>query len=563
MSVSRWIRHLFVATQVTLVALAPALLPTPPAGTPAARPGSPSLKVPKTPLTSPGVPQAQEPEQIFFDDFGGPLTDNWEQVSSSTPERTAPVTKDGRTAVKITPEGNLMSHQPIPYDVGTTYRVTSSLTMPRRRGVHPSFWLRTKDSAKVGEMDVVESWGGRSRCSRVHVGFYWAYYPAPAGTVQCQGANYPDDLYEWHEYSVEFTYMGPGRDPATHHALPTRFFVDGRETWAAPNSPLAAEFLRLQNKRNCPDAEQPSCGVAGDKEGEAPGEGPAMYVDYVKVERIGRAPVSTTPNIYAVRDDGTNPVELHTLDATTGYASFTVQTPLALVTPGRRYTVGDVNGDLVSDLYVVGPAPDNPDIADIQVLDGATGFSTVVAQASLPAGRLLARSTTLAAGDYNNDGQGDLYVLRRTGKRPRVDVLDAASGFTTTLASAVAGTPRLPARYWDLAVGDYDNDGRDDLYAINRQDRGRTAVHVLDAGSGFKEFLNQSYAAIPTLTRGAWAVAVADQNNDGRDDLYAVDRDDRGKASVHVMDASTGFATFLFESPTALSAITDPGWQIP
>lgn len=562
MPVSRWIRHLFVASQVILVALAPALLPTPPAGTPTAKPGSPSLKVPKTPVTSPGVPAAQEPEQIFFDDFVAPLTDSWEHTATSTPERTIQVVKDGRTAVKVAPEGNLISRASIPYDIGTTYRVTAELTMPKRGGVHPSLWLRTKESTKVGEMDVVESWGGR-QCGRVHVGFYWAYSPTPEGVVQCQGANYPDDLSDWHSYAVEFTYMGPGRDPATHHALPTRFFVDGVETWAAPNSPLAAEFLRLQNKRNCPEAEQPSCGVVGDTEGERPGEGPAMFVDYVRVEKVGRAPVSTTPNLYAVKDDGTNPVELHTLDATTGYASFTVQTPLALISPGRRYTIGDVNGDLVSDLYVVGPAPDNPDLATIQILDGASGFATVVAAATVPAKRLLARSTTLAAGDYNNDGHGDLYVLSRTGKRPRIDVLDGANGFTASLVSAVAGTPRLPARYWDLAVGDYDNDGRDDLYAINRQDRGRTAVHVLDAASGFKDFLNQSYAATPSLTRGAWAVAVADQNNDGRDDLFAVDRNDHGVASVHVMDAATGFSTFLFESPTALPAITDPAWQIP
>lgn len=547
-----WIRSLTLVAIAAGVVLTTGILPVTPAVAPAAPRGMvlEAMDVPVGPRVV-STPR-DEGRAVFTEEFDRPLTDQWTHVSSSTPERTPLIERDGRTAVQVRPEGNLMALSPVPYDVGTTYRATAVLQMPQRSGgVHPSFWLRTNDAAKVGELDVVESWGG-DRCGRVHVGFYWQYFPA-AGTVSCQGDNYPADLDEWHEYSVEFTYMGPGRDPALHHALPTRFFVDGTETWAAPNSPLAPEYLRLQNKRNCPDEEQPSCGETS--------TGPSMYVDSVTVEVVGRQPVSTTPDLHLVRDDGSSPVELHTLDATTGLASYRRQQTIP-VTPGARYATGDLNGDLVTDLYAVSPAGEG--LSAVQVLDGASGFTTTSTQATVGTAALDVTDHALAVGDYNSDGRDDLYAVRTQGDgRTEIQVLDAATGFTTALVAGTTVAPALPERPWQFEVGDYDGDGRDDLYAINRRDRGRTSVHVLDAADGFQSFLSQTYTTAPALDRAAWGLTVADQNNDGRDDLWAVRRDDSGVVSVHVLDAATRFSGYLYESPTVQPAISDDAWKLP
>ena len=65
---------------------------------------------------------------------------------------------------------------------------------------------------RVGEIDVVESWGGKARCERVLAAYYWRYSP-PLGDKACLGDKYPEDMSQWHEYAAEFTYMAPGRDP--------------------------------------------------------------------------------------------------------------------------------------------------------------------------------------------------------------------------------------------------------------------------------------------------------------------------------------------------------------
>ena len=157
------------------------------------------------------------------------------------------------------PEAHLGSLAPVPFEVGTTYRVSATLQMPAETGVHPAFWLRTDDTQRVGEIDVVESWGGKPRCERVLAAYYWRYSP-PLGDKACLGDKYPEDMTEWHEYAVEFTYMGPGQDAAAVSPVPTRFFVDGVETWSTDHAPVAPEHMRLQVKRNCPDEEQPTCG---------------------------------------------------------------------------------------------------------------------------------------------------------------------------------------------------------------------------------------------------------------------------------------------------------------
>ena len=103
-------------------------------------------------------------------------------------------------------------------------------------------------------------------------------------------------------------------------------------------------------------------------------------------------------------------------------------------------------------------------------------------------------------------------------------MLDSATGFQTELADAdTAGAVARPGR-WQVATGDYDFDGRDDLYLVDLQSDGRTAVHVLDAATGFTSFLAQTFTAAPALDPDTWSVSTADHNGDGRDDLVLVNR---------------------------------------
>ncbi|WP_181312508.1 family 16 glycosylhydrolase [Nocardioides campestrisoli] len=537
-----WFRELVVMVS-TLIA---SMLPVPPAA-------------PDPPVVAAAAPAVGTTvEQVFLDEFTATPTgapgEQWVHQASSTPERTELTAVDGRSVLRVRPEGNLMSRDPVPYRVGETYRVSAMVKMPRSTGTHPAFWLRSHLPDRVGEIDVVESWGGTGRC-RVQVAFYWRYFPRE-GTMECLGDRYPADVSGWHEYAAEFTYAGPGEDPATAVAAPTRLFVDGVETWSAPHSPVTPEYLRLQHKRNCPDDQQPSCG-------EPPGvvAGPSMYVDWVKVERLGRGMATAQPaGVQAVTGTAAGTTELHALDAGTDYTGFSTQTALPLVPQEWRMARGDYDGDRVQDLYAVDPA------GTVHVLDGAAGFQAFLAhdagaaQVDLSAEAVLA----LRVGDADGDGRGDLHVVGRDGSgNAVVTVLDAASGFAEVISSASTPLPAVESPEWSWGVGDHDNDGVADLHAVNLAGRGGTVeVHVLDGSTGFQTVLTRTSTAMPALDPATWTATWGDHDGDGRVDLQLVDRDDAGRTSVHVLSAASGFAEFLVQQASPLGATTDPAWRL-
>ncbi len=528
-----WLLELLVAVQF----LSPTMPPVP------------DLVVPETPLVS--AAPAAGPVEVYDDGFDLPYAERWAHVGSSDADRITQTTYDGRTVLEMRPEAHLGSLSTVPFEVGTTYRVSATLSMPRETGVHPAFWLRTDDTQRVGEIDVVESWGGRPRCQRVLVAYYWRYSP-PLGDKACLGDRYPEDMTQWHDYSVEFTYLGPGQDAASVSPVPTRFFVDGVETWSTDHAPVAPEQMRLQVKRNCPDDEQPSCGETSTS--------PSMYVDQVRVEKIGRQSAGTPPDLVALRETPTGGAEAHVLDAASGYATYSNQTGLPLTDQGWRYATGDFDGDRVTDVYAALPAGGGT--AQVKVLDGGDYLHTFLSHATI-----VQRDTRLGrarfdVGDYDGDGRDDLWVVDLDDAgRLAVSVLDASTGFQTELSHAPTAAPALDPDRWQVTTGDYDFDGRDDLWLVDLQSDGRTAVHVLDAKTGFTTFLAQTFTAAPAMDPATWVASTVDQNADGRDDLMLVNRAG-ATTEVHSLDAATGFSTYLLQTATALGPTADDTWTV-
>ncbi len=487
---------------------------------------------------------------VFTDGFDTPYGERWDHVDSSTTDRITQTTLGDRTVVELRPEAHLEYTSPVPYEPGTTYRVSATLKMPRETGVHPAFWLRTTDLQRVGEMDVVESWGEQQGCGRVQVAYYWRYSP-PIGDVECAGERYPPDMDAWHTYAVEFTYQRPGQDPAAETQTPTRFFVDGVETWSTPHAPVTAEKLRLQNKRNCPSEEQPTCGQTSST--------PAMYVDAVSVEIIGRAPSGAPADLSAIRETETG-AEAHVLSAASGYSGYSNQTPLPLTERGWRFTGGDFDGDRANDIYAVRMA--GRETAQVQVLDGADLLHSALNHSTIVERRGGLGRTKFLTGDFDGDGRGDLYLISNTSEgQTHLSVLDAYTGFQTKLLDVDLPIAKLPRDRWRLATGDYDFDGRDDLYLVDTRAGDHTAVHILDARTEFTTFLAQTATASAPLDE-SWTVTTADDNADGRDDLVLVDGDAAGATETHTLDAAAGFATYTRELRTVLGPTTDGSWTI-
>jgi hypothetical protein len=70
-----------------------------------------------------------------------------------------------------------------------------------------------------------------------------------------------------------------------------------------------------------------------------------------------------------------------------------------------------------------------------------------------------------------------------------------------------------------LAVGDYDNDGRDDLFVTNFSDDSNTLYHN-DGGANFMDVTFQSGHGEPSIPFLGWGTGFLDFDNDGLKDLF-------------------------------------------
>jgi hypothetical protein len=111
--------------------------------------------------------------------------------------------------------------------------------------------------------------------------------------------------------------------------------------------------------------------------------------------------------------------------------------------------------------------------------------------------------------DYNNDGNLDVLLVG-----PKVALYQGDGTGRFTDVSAATGLARLSGRFLGCAVGDYDNDGFDDLYLSAY--RGGALLRNA-GGTGFQEVTKA--AGIGPQPWGT-SCAFADVDNDGRLDLY-------------------------------------------
>ena len=142
---------------------------------------------------------------------------------------------------------------------------------------------------------------------------------------------------------------------------------------------------------------------------------------------------------------------------------------------------------------------------------------------------------SVAVGDFNNDGKDDLAVTNRSDGMVSVLINSGAGGFGTPKNYPVGTNP------YAVAAGDLNGDGKLDLVVTNVDDND---VSVL-IGSGTGEFA--SAIDFPVSGGFLYAIAVGDFNDDGKDDLAVTNSSKvtNGNSYVTVMisDGAGGFAT--------------------
>jgi hypothetical protein len=184
---------------------------------------------------------------------------------------------------------------------------------------------------------------------------------------------------------------------------------------------------------------------------------------------------------------------------------------------------GDYNNDGRPDLFL--PQVNEPSGLPSYLYRNDGGGTLIRVGAEILDGTFT-NSTAAAWGDYDNDGDLDLFVSRAANQsrdgRPNVFYRNNGNGTFTSLASLPANDPEFQGGPSNgCQWGDYDNDGWLDLFVAN--------------GGGYNDFLYHNNGD-GTFTKvlgdiavsdaaSSWGAAWADYDNDGFLDLIVANRD--------------------------------------
>jgi Tol biopolymer transport system component len=150
-------------------------------------------------------------------------------------------------------------------------------------------------------------------------------------------------------------------------------------------------------------------------------------------------------------------------------------------------------------------------------------------------------------GDYDNDGDPDLYVTRRAFGTNRLLRNDGGGSFTDVTTSVLRGSGASIAAAWV----DYDGDGDLDLYVV----KSLGAANQLLRNDGGGTFTDVTPSVLAVSTTGS-AVAWGDYDNDGRPDLYLVNNSALGNKLFR----NLGGGAFVEIAMAPLTSGPDAAW---
>ena len=166
----------------------------------------------------------------------------------------------------------------------------------------------------------------------------------------------------------------------------------------------------------------------------------------------------------------------------------------------------------------------------------------------------------LIQADYDNDGHLDLLVLRGAwletyGRQPNSLIRNNGDGtFTDVTFDTGLGDAHYPSQ--TAAWGDYDNDGDLDLYVGNEWTPMLAAPSQLFRNNGDGTFTDVAEAAGVANRRRAKSVVWGDYDGDGLADLYVSNLGEKNR-----LYRNTGQGTFVDEA--ARLGVAEPNWSFP
>jgi Bacterial Ig-like domain (group 3)/FG-GAP-like repeat/FG-GAP repeat len=209
--------------------------------------------------------------------------------------------------------------------------------------------------------------------------------------------------------------------------------------------------------------------------------------------------------------------------------------------------IADVNGDHKPDLVV---ANWGSETVGVLLGNGDGTFQTAVSYGSGGC------PFSVAVGDVNGDGKLDLVAANQCGSVGAVGVLLGNGDGTFQTAASYGSGGTFPT---SVAVADVNGDGKPDLLVANC-DAGQSSscidlsvdgsVGVL-LGNGDGTF--QAAVAYDSGGSGAWSVAVADVNGDGKPDLLVANQCGSSCSTPGAVGVLLGKGHGIFAHPVILS----------
>jgi hypothetical protein len=148
------------------------------------------------------------------------------------------------------------------------------------------------------------------------------------------------------------------------------------------------------------------------------------------------------------------------------------------------------------------------------------------------------------AGDYDNDGRQDLVTTAFRGEASSVYLNDGRGLFTDVALQSGTSTATRPLLGWGVALFDYDNDGRLDMFmatghvqdGVERVDPGTTTAQqnllLRNEGSGRFADVSSTSGSGLLLRRQSRGAVVFDYDNDGDLDIAVLNKQCRIPAGV-------------------------------
>jgi len=187
-----------------------------------------------------------------------------------------------------------------------------------------------------------------------------------------------------------------------------------------------------------------------------------------------------------------------------------VESGAPVTDPGKSYgnSFTDVNGDGYEDIFICNSYDDQPNVLYLNQGDG----TFVVDQGIL--NQESAQSLSASWGDYDNDGDSDLYVSNVGAEAPQNFFYTNNGDGTFTKETTGIMTTDL---HWSISCSwvDYDNDGWLDMFVANF-----TGPNDLYHNNGDGSFTAITTGEIVTENWASFGCTWADYDNDGWQDLF-------------------------------------------